>query len=142
MERGKLQSLVAFLYTGHAARPDLHLACCSTAMERSVTTPPASEAGVDAAPLKSSVVTEVPVLIDEPPTPPAHQSFASIVLLGACAHFVNLAIGFSFNATAVTLDQVADDLDIVDKDLQWVFNSFFLAIVSGLCCKPVSDGKA
>ncbi|KAJ9118254.1 hypothetical protein QFC22_004164 [Naganishia vaughanmartiniae] len=32
--------------------------------------------------------------------------------------------------SAVTLDDAAKDLGIIDRDLQWYFNSFFLPLVS------------
>lgn len=59
-------------------------------------------------------------------------SLTRLVLLGACVHLANFSVGFSFNAIAITLDDAAKELEIIDRDLQWYFNSFFLALVSCL----------
>ncbi|KAJ9126373.1 hypothetical protein QFC24_002110 [Naganishia onofrii] len=65
-------------------------------------------------------------------------SLTRLVLLGACVHLANFSVGFSFNAIAITLDDAAKELEIIDRDLQWYFNSFFLA----LGCSLLVTGRA
>lgn len=67
------------------------------------------------------------------PTTSTSESFQlpiiRLVLLGFCVTLGNVALGYGFNAVPVTLDLLADDLAIADKDLQWTMNSYFLAFV-------------
>jgi hypothetical protein len=81
-------------------------------------------------PTITAIITEADSQL---PTTSTSESFQlpiiRLVLLGFCVTLGNVALGYGFNAVPVTLDLLADDLAIADKDLQWTMNSYFLAFV-------------
>jgi hypothetical protein len=57
-------------------------------------------------------------------------SLTRMLLLSASVTLANLCLGFSFHTVTVTLNQLAEDLNIAEGNLQWASNSHLLTVVS------------
>lgn len=53
-----------------------------------------------------------------------------MLLLSASVTLANLCLGFSFHTVTVTLNQLAEDLNIAEGNLQWASNSHLLTVGS------------
>ncbi|KAJ9118273.1 hypothetical protein QFC22_004184 [Naganishia vaughanmartiniae] len=76
-----------------------------------------------------------------PPTPSLNLLLPSnvrVIVLAICLAFGNLVSSLLSNSLFVKLDVLADDLNIEETNLQWVFNSFQLPFA----CLVLVSGKA
>lgn len=61
--------------------------------------------------------------------PDAYINLRKLIILAVCTNVTNVLFGYDFNAAAVVFNEVALDLHVVEKDLQWISNTLFLALV-------------